>query len=122
MARNHYYLSIADLAHARGDDPRFSWDGAGPDGFASTLQQALRDDDLFQRWRAAQPDPDAIDESLGATRALTCATDSAAQVSARVADLHTEVDLITDLPMSVLRHRLYLLIGGAWQLRDLRAA
>ncbi|EIL93868.1 MULTISPECIES: hypothetical protein [Rhodanobacter] len=115
MARNHYYLSIADIVHARGDDPRFSWDGAGPDGFASTLQQALRSDELFRRWRAAQPDPDAVDDSLGAT-------DPAAQVDARVVDLHTEVDLITDLPMSVVRHRLYLLIGGAWQLRDLRAA
>lgn len=115
MARNHYYLSIADIARARGDDPRFSWDGAAPEGFASTLQQALRSDDLFQHWRAAQPDPDAVEESLGAT-------DPAAQVNARVADLHAEVDVITDLPMNVLRHRLYLLIGGAWQLRDLRSA
>ncbi|WP_426701189.1 hypothetical protein ACPPVV_17750 [Rhodanobacter sp. Col0626] len=115
MARNHYYLSIADIAHARGDDPRFSWDGAGPDGFAAALQQALRGDDLFQRWRAAQPDPDAVDGSLGAT-------DPSAQVQAKVADLGVDVDLITDLPMSVVRHRLYLLIGGAWQLRDMRAA
>lgn len=115
MARNHYYLSIADIAHARGEDPRFSWDGASPDGFASTLQQALRSDDLFQRWRAAQPDPDSVDDSLGTT-------DAAAQVNARLADLHTEVDLITDLPMAVVRHRLFLLLGGAWQLRDLRAA
>ncbi len=115
MARNHYYLSIADLAHARGDDPRFAYDGAGPNDFAAVLQQALHDDGLFQRWRAAQPDPDAIDTSLGAT-------DAAAQVNARVADLRTDVDLVTDLPMSVVRHRLYLLIGAAWQLRDLRTA
>ena len=115
MARNHYYLSIADLAHARGADPRFAYAGAGPNDFATAMQQALRDDDLFQRWRAAQPDPDAVDAALGAV-------DPAAQVSARVADLHTEVDLVTDLPMSVVRHRLYLLIGAAWQLRDLRAA
>jgi hypothetical protein len=115
MARNHYYLSIADLAHARGDDPRFAYDGAGPNDFAATLQQALRDDGLFQRWRAVQPDPDAVDGSLGAT-------DPAAQVNARVADLRTDVDLVTDLPMSVVRHRLYLLIGAAWQLRDLRVA
>ena len=97
MARNHYYLSIADLAHARGADPRFAYDGAGPNDFATALQQALRD------------------ASLGAT-------DPAAQVNARVADLRTDVDLVTDLPMSVVRHRLYLLIGAAWQLRDLRAA
>lgn len=115
MARNHYYLSIADLAHARGEDPRFAWDGAGPNDFAAALQQALCDDALFQRWRAAQPDPDAVDGSLGGS-------DPAARVTAQVADLHTEVDLITDLPMSVVRHRLYLLIGAAWQLRDLRAA
>jgi hypothetical protein len=115
MARNHYYLSIADLAHARGDDPRFAWDGAGPDGFAAALQQALRDDSLFQRWRAVQPDPDGVNSSLGAC-------DPAAQVTAQVADLRTDVDLITDLPMSVVRHRLYLLIGSAWQLRDMRSA
>jgi hypothetical protein len=115
MTRNHYYLSIADLAHARGDDPRFAYDGAGPNDFAAALQQALRDDALFQRWRAAQPDPDAVDASLGSV-------DPAAQVTAQVSDLRTDVDLITDLPMSVVRHRLYLLIGAAWQLRDLRAA
>lgn len=115
MARNHYYLSIADLARARGDDPRFAYAGAGPNDFAAALQQALRDDALFQRWRAAQPDPDAVDGSLGSV-------DPAAQVTAQVSDLRTDVDLITDLPMSVVRHRLYLLIGSAWQLRDLRAA
>jgi hypothetical protein len=115
MARNHYYLSIADLGHARGDDPRFSYDGAGPNDFATALQQALRGDDLFQRWRAVQPDPDAVDSSLGVT-------DTDAEVHAKVADLHTEVDLVTSLPMSVVRHRLYLLIGSAWQLRDMRAA
>ena len=114
MARNHYYLSIADLAHARGDDPRFAYAGAGPTDFAATLQQTLRDAALFQRWRAAQPEPDAVDSSLGRI-------DPAAQVIAQVVDLHTDVDLVTDLPMSVVRHRLYLLIGAAWQLRDMRA-
>lgn len=115
MTRNHYYLSIADLPHARGADPRFAYDGAGPNDFAAVLQQALRDDSLFQSWRAVQPDPDAVDASLAAT-------DPAATVGAKVVDLHTEVDLVTDLPMSVVRQRLYLLIGAAWQLRDMRAA
>lgn len=115
MARNHYYLSIADLARARGADPRFAYDGAGPGDFSAALQQALREDGLFQRWRAVQPDPDAVDMSLAAT-------DAQAKVDAKAIDLHTEVDLITSLPMSVVRHRLYLLIGAAWQLRDLRAA
>jgi hypothetical protein len=115
MTRNHYYLSIADLAHARGNDPRFAYDGAGPNDFAAELQQSLREDSLFDRWRAAQPDPDAVDTSLAAV-------DPAAQVNAQVADLHTEVDLITDLPMTIVRHRLFLLIGGAWELRDMRPA
>jgi len=115
MSRNHYYLSIADLAHARGADPRFAFDGVGPGDFAASLQQALRGDGLFQRWRAAQPDPDAVEESLGAI-------DVAAEASARVADLKIDVDLVTSLPMSVVRHRLNLLIGSAWQLHDLRAA
>ena len=115
MARNRYYLSIADLAHARGADERFRYDGAGPNDFAAALQQALRTDDLFQRWRAAQPDPDAVDGSLGTT-------DPGAEVTAKVADLHTDVELTTSLPMSVVRHRLYLLIGSAWQLHDVRAS
>jgi hypothetical protein len=100
MARSHYYLSIADLAKARGSDPQFSFAGAGPDDFAAALQQALREADLFNRWRAAQPDPDAVDDS----------------------DLHIDVELLTALPMSVVRQRLNLLIGSAWQLRDMRSA
>jgi hypothetical protein len=115
VSRNHYYLSIADLQHARGNDPRFAYSGAGPNDFAAALQQALRDDALFQRWRAAQPDPDAVDPSLAVS-------DAQAQVNAQVADLHTDVDLLTSLPMSVVRHRLKVLIGGAWKLRDMRAA
>ncbi len=115
MARNRYYLSIADLAHARGADPRFAYDGAGPNDFATALQSALRTNELFLRWRAVQPDPDAVDDSLAVV-------DPSASVVAEVADLHTDVELVTDLPMSVVRHRLYLLIGAAWTLRDVHAA
>ena len=113
--RNHYYLSIADLAHARGPVPALSYDGAGPDDFAAALRQAVRTPALFERWRALQDDPDEVDPALAAT-------DPAAQVSARVSDLRIDVDLVTDLPMSIVRHRLNLLIGSNWQLRDMRAA
>jgi hypothetical protein len=113
--RSHFYLSIDDLARARGAEPRLSYDGAGPNDFAAALQSALREPDLFERWRAMQPEPDEVDPALGAT-------DPAAQVSARVADLRTDVDLITSLPMSIVRHRLNLLIGPTWKLRDMRAA
>ena len=115
MARSQYYLSIADHAKARGSEPQFTFSGAGPDEFATALQQALRDADLFNRWRAAQPDPDAVDDHLAAT-------DPQAEVIAKVSDLHIEVDLLTTLPMSIVRQRLNLLVGSAWQLRDMRSA
>jgi hypothetical protein len=37
-------------------------------------------------------------------------------------DLHTEVDVVTGLPMSILRQRLNWLIGAHWQLHDVRPA
>lgn len=114
-ARSHFYLSIDDLAHARGPERSLSYEGAGPNDFAAALQQALREPTLFERWRALQEDPDEVDPALGKT-------DASAQVNAQVADLHTEVDLITDLPMSIVRHRLNLLIGASWKLRDMRSA
>jgi len=113
--RNHYYLSIDDLAHAHGPVPTLSYDGAGPDDFAAALQEALRTPVLFERWRAMQDDPDEVEPSLAAT-------DTSATVSAHVHDLRIDVDLITDLPMSIVRHRLNLLIGASWKLRDMRQA
>jgi hypothetical protein len=111
--RNHYYVTIADLARARGAQPELSYGGAGPNDLAAALQEALRSPLLFQQWRAMQPDPDDVDASLGVT-------DQQAQVTAKVADLHTEVDVLTDLPMSILRQRLTWLIGASWQLHDIR--
>jgi hypothetical protein len=113
--RSHYYLSIADLAHARGPLPSLSYDGAGPGDLAAALQNAVRTPELFERWRALQDEPDDVDPALGAT-------DPDATVSARVNDLRIDVDLITDLPMSIVRQRLNLLIGSSWQLRDMRKA
>jgi hypothetical protein len=43
-------------------------------------------------------------------------------VTAQVADLHIDIDLQTSLPMTVVRHRLNLLIGASWTLRDMRSA
>ena len=113
-SRNHYYLSVADLVHARGSDAALSWDGAGPADFAAALVEALRSPLLFERWRAQQPEPDEVDSTLGAT-------DAQAQVHAHVADLQVDVDVQTSLPMSLLRQRLNWLIGASWQLRDVRA-
>lgn len=114
-ARHRYYLSIDDFARARGPEPALAFDGAGPDDFAAALQEALRTPALFERWRGRQADPDAVDASLAAV-------DPDATVSAKVADLRIDVELVTSLPMRIVRQRLDLLIGPHWQLRDLRAA
>jgi hypothetical protein len=113
--RNHYYLQVSDLAHARGAQPSLSYDGAGPNDFAAALQEALRSPLLFQRWRAMQADPDSVDERLGVT-------DQLAAVTAKTVDLHTDVEVISDLPMSIVRQRLNWLIGMGWQLHDVRPA
>ena len=62
-----------------------------------------------------QPDPDAIDPALGAS-------DPSATVAAEQHDLHTDVQVVTSLPHVILKHRLDLLIGKHWTLRDVRAA
>ena len=110
-----YYLSIDDLAHARGESAELSFHGDSPDGFAAALQSGLREPSLWQRWLAMQPDPDNVDAALGAT-------DPAATVTARQTDLHTDVVVTTTLPHAILRHRLGLLIGRHWTLRDVKAA
>ncbi|WP_017463723.1 hypothetical protein [Dyella ginsengisoli] len=114
--RNHYYLSIDDLAHARGPVAELAYDGAGPDDFAEALREALQTSSLFERWRAMQDEPDEVDPALGAI-------DPVATVRASVDDVQrVDVDLVTVLPMSVVRHRMNLLIGANWTLRDMRAA
>ena len=110
-----YYISLPDPAKARGNDPAFAFTAQGGAGFAEQLQDALRSDGLFERWRAAQEDPDAVDPSLGAT-------DPAATVSGRQDDLHVDLVATTTLPGSVLKHRLRLLAGSGWELRDVTAA
>ena len=110
-----YYLTIKDLAHARGPDPDLAFQGSSPHSFADALQEALRHPVLFQRWKAKQPDPDEIDDSLAPV-------DPDASVTAEQDDLHTDVEVVTTLAHSVLRHRLFILIGPNWQLRDVAAA
>jgi len=93
--RNRYYLSIP--------------------GVAAELQAALRGDELFRRWAATLGDPDDVDAGLGAT-------DPEAVVTGEQSDLHLDLVATTGLPASVLKHRLGLLAGHGWQLRDVTAA
>ena len=110
-----YYISLPDPARARGNDPELAFRAQGAEAFASELQDALRGDALFERWRARQEDPDAVDPALGAT-------DAGATVSGKQDDLQVALVVTTALPSSVLRQRLGLLAGGGWQLRDVTSA
>lgn len=113
--RQSFYLSIPDLASARGKIDSLSFSGTSADTFAVELQAALREPSLWQRWKAMQPDPDAVDPMLGAS-------DAQAIVSAEQSDLHCDAQVTTVLPHVVLKHRLGLLIGSHWTLRDVQAA
>lgn len=108
-----FHISLPDPAKARAAG-QFAFASGGAEGIATELQDALRSDGLFARWRAAQEDPDAVDPSLGAT-------DPAATVDGRQHDLHIELVARTSLPGSLLKQRMRLLAGGEWELRDVTA-
>lgn len=109
-----YYLSIPD-AGALAAVGEFAFRSRGAEGLAEELQAALRDDGLFQRWRAIQADPDGVDPGLGIA-------DPAAAVRGEQHDLHIDLVATTSVPGAVLKHRLRLLAGAGWQLRDVTAA
>jgi hypothetical protein len=114
MSTQRYYIVVDNLAKARGPVGELSFTGESPDDFAAQLQRALREPALFQQWKALQPDPDAIDDSMGSN-------DSAATVTAKQHDLRCDVTVTTKLPHSIVKHRLSLLIGRNWTLRDVTA-
>ena len=114
-SRQSFYIGIADLAAARGKIDALSFTGNSAEAFAAALQAALREPGLWERWKAMQPDPDGVDPALGAI-------DAQATVSAQQSDLHCDVQIVTALPHAVLKHRLGLLIGSHWTLRDVHAA
>lgn len=109
-----YYISLPDPAKTRASGS-FAFKSQGAEGLAGELQQALRSDGLFERWRAAQDDPDGVDPSLGAT-------DPSATVEGKQDDLHVDLIAVTALPGSVFKQRLRLLAGSTWELRDVSAA
>ncbi|MGA9332814.1 MAG: hypothetical protein WBV39_00875 [Rudaea sp.] len=115
MSSQRYYFSVDDLAKARGQFNELSFNGSSPDSFAALLQSTLREPTLWHRWKAMQPDPDAVDPALGAS-------DPQASVSANQSDMHTDIVVTTSLPHAVLKHRLTLLIGSHWRLHDVKPA
>ena len=109
-----YYLRVEDLATARGSDAAFAWTGNGPQSLAEDLERMLRTTELFDRWRAAQDEPDDVDASLGATDA-----NAHVQAEERAHAVHVRVS--TRLSHAVLRHRLRLMLGDGWALTDVQA-
>jgi hypothetical protein len=110
-----YYLTLPDSSRARGGDPALAFTAHSAEGFAEQLQDALRERTLFDRWRLMQPEPDEVDPALGAT-------DPLAQVHGQQQDLHINLVVTSVIPGTVLKHRLRLLAGSHWELRDVTAA
>jgi hypothetical protein len=108
-------FSIDDLPKARGESHELSFQGGSAESFAALLQETLRGPGLWQRWRALQPDPDAIDPALGIS-------DPTATVEAHQSDVHVSVEVRSSLPHAIIQHRMTLLIGKHWTLRDVSAA
>lgn len=47
-------------------------------------------------------------------------TDASASATGELSNDRTDVKLTTSLPMRIVKHRLNLLIGSSWELRDTR--
>lgn len=110
-----YQIRLPDPAQARGSEPTLAFSAHGADAFAEQLQDALRSTALFERWRALQPEPDEVDPALGAT-------DPSASVSGEQLDLSIGLVATTTLPGSILQHRLRLLAGNHWEIRNVSQA
>lgn len=109
-----FTFSIDDLVKARGEADELSFQGGSPESFAALFQSALREPTLWRRWRAMQPDPDEVDPATGAS-------DPAAIVTAQQVDVHVTCEVISTLPHAIIQHRLTLLIGKHWALRNVSA-
>ncbi|MDQ3205042.1 MAG: hypothetical protein M3Q40_00690 [Pseudomonadota bacterium] len=110
-----YYIRLPDGSLARGADPSLSFTAQSGPGLAEELQDALRSDRLFERWRAKQEEPDEVDPALGET-------DPHAEVHGEQDDLHIDLIVNTDISGNVLKQRLRLLAGSGWELRDVTSS
>jgi hypothetical protein len=113
--RTKYYLRLPDPAKARGSEPELAFRSVGAEGMAEELEAALRGTQLFDRWRAMQDDPDAVDPGMGVV-------DPDASVSGKQHDLSVDLVATTSLPGAVFKHRLRILAGSGWELRDVTGA
>ncbi|WP_058833490.1 hypothetical protein [Luteimonas abyssi] len=107
-----YDIRIPDPEAARAGGP-FAFRSQSAGGMADELQAALAGDGLFERWRLSQDEPDEVDPALGVV-------DAGASVQGEQRDMAFDLTATTSLPGEIVRHRLRLLAGGAWELRNVR--
>lgn len=108
-----YSISLPDPKLARGPEPALSFTAHGADTFAEQLQHALADPAWYDQWLALQPDPDQVDPSMGFI-------DPEAKVTGKQHDLRIELVAVTTIPGDILRHRMHLLAGSHWELRNVQ--
>lgn len=112
MAKTQRYLiTIESITDSRGESSELSFEGGSPEHLARALEAALREPDFSTRWRAMQENPDEIDP-------VTVAVDPAATVTGSLEAQRSELIVTTNLPHAIVKHRLDLLIGRHWKLRD----
>ncbi|SFM99592.1 hypothetical protein [Dokdonella immobilis] len=110
-----FFITVDNVAESRGDIAALSFNGGSPEHLASVLQGVLREASLWERWRALQEDPDEVDPATGIT-------DPTATVSGSLEANRAELVVTTTLPHAIVKHRLDLLIGRHWKLRDVSSA
>ena len=110
-----YYIRLPDGSRARGTTPSLSFTAQGVLQLLGEAACALREPALFERWRLLQDEPDEVDPALGVT-------DPNAVVHGEQHDLHIDLQVTSSIPGHVLKQRLRLLAGSAWELRDVTAA
>ena len=108
-----YYISLPDPAKARGNDAALAFQSHGASGFAEELQAALASPGLFEKWKARQPDPDAVEAQWGVT-------DPGATVTGSQDDLRINLQVTTSINSDVFKQRMRLLAGHHWELREVR--
>lgn len=110
-----YHITLKDPEKARGNDYLFSFIAHGADEFAEELEDVLRSDEFFERWRRMQPESEVIDPELASS-------DPNATVKGEQHDLQIDLIVITTVPESTLKHHMNLLAGSGWELRDVSQA
>jgi hypothetical protein len=108
-----FLIKIDNPDQARGPEPALAFAGLTITSLAEELGAALRTPALFERWRQLQDEPDEVDPALGST-------DPTSTVVGKDEGSRHYLEVQTTLPHALLSHRLNMLVGPNWTLRDVR--